>query len=243
MNLEQFAREVDLLSRTEVEKVQLLAFFKFEREGVVDLSLKEIGDIFAQLHLPAPNLSRLAGKLRVSKKFVKGKRRDTVSLHARERAVMKTNFPILTRKSEEVISEDTVIPSALFENTRGFIESLARQINASYEHNIFDGCAVLMRRLLEVLLILSYEHHKIQAAIKNASGDYLMLDRIVADVKNNVTLSLSRNSKSSLDDLRAVGNFAAHKIYYNTRRDDIKKLIVEYRALIEELLYKSGIRK
>lgn len=35
--------------------------------------------------------------------------------------------------------------------------------------NIFDGCAVLMRRLEEVLLILSYAHLKIEAASKDGT--------------------------------------------------------------------------
>jgi len=144
--------------------------------------------------------------------------------------------------SEDVISDDLILPRPLYENTRGFIESLSKQINASYEFNIFDGCAVLMRRLLEILLILSYEHLKIEAAIQDPHGNYLMLERIANDAKSNKVLKLSRDAKSVLDDFRTIGNFSAHKIYYNCRRSDLKKIAVHYRATIEELLYKSGIR-
>jgi len=65
---------------------------------------------------------------------------------------------------------------------------------------------------------------------------------IVNDAKTNSTLNLSRNAKSCLDQFRMLGNFSAHKIYYNCKRDDIGKVALEYRAIFEELLYKSGIR-
>ena len=95
------------------------------------------------------------------------------------------------------MDDGTILPPVLYEKTRGFIESLAKQINRSYEENIFDGCAVLMRRLEEVaLLIMSYEHSKIELAIKDASGNYVMLERIVTDAANNATLGLGRNTRS-----------------------------------------------
>jgi hypothetical protein len=126
---------------------------------------------------------------------------------------------------------------------RGYIESLAKQINAAYENNIFDGRAVLMRRLEEVLLILSYENLGIAAAIRDpTSGTFYILERIVTDAVGNSTLNLSRNSRKSIETFRELGNYSAHKITYICRREYIKEKIDEYRALIDELLHKSGIR-
>lgn len=96
----------------------------------------------------------------------------------------------------------------------GDLGSLAKQINASYEHNIFDGCAVLMRRLEEVLLILSYEHLGIETAIKDASGNYLLLESIVKNAEGNAKLGLSRNAKPSIETIRKLGNYSAHKVIY-----------------------------
>jgi hypothetical protein len=69
-----------------------------------------------------------------------------------------------------------------------------------------------------------------------------MLDSIITNARGNRTLALSRNSKASVDEFRTLGNFSPPKIFYNARRGDIRKHIVEFRALVEELLYKSGIR-
>ncbi|AXC13149.1 hypothetical protein ACPOL_3870 [Acidisarcina polymorpha] len=51
---------------------------------------------------------------------------------------MENKFSGLAEKSQEVMDEGAILPPALYEGTRGFIESVAKQINASYEHNIFD---------------------------------------------------------------------------------------------------------
>lgn len=149
----------------------------------------------------------------------------------------------MTEKTEDIVSDDTILPESLYKGTRGFIEALAKQINASFENNIFDGCAVLMRRLLEVLLILTYEKIGIESEIKQSDGSYMLLNGIVSNATSHKKLGLSRNTKESLEDFRVIGNFSAHKIYYNAKRKDITSISKNYRATIEELLYKSGIIK
>jgi hypothetical protein len=155
---------------------------------------------------------------------------------------LDAQFPQLSERSQEIIDDGTILPEALYGKTRGYIESLAKQINASYEHNIFDGCAVLMRRLEEVLLVLSYEKLGIEASVKDGNGNYLLLEGIVRNAVSNTTLSLSRNSKASVETFRELGNYSAHKITYTCKREYINQEIGEYRALVDELLHKSGLR-
>ncbi len=242
MTLSEFARDADLIEQGELEKVRLLAYYFFTATGSEDFTPAEASEWLKKLNLPGPNRSRLAGRLRQSGSFVRGTRARAFKLHARDLAQLQARFPNIAEPSEEVVSSDTILPHPLYASTRGFIEALAKQINAAYENNIFDGCAVLMRRLLEVLLVLAYDNLNISAAIKNANGDYVTLEVIISDAQGNQTLKLSRNSRSALDDFRTLGNFSAHKIYYNARRSDVRNVILEYRALIEELLYKAGIR-
>jgi hypothetical protein len=139
--------------------------------------------------------------------------------------------------SEEIISNDALLPKTIYAASPTYIVKLADQINASYDNNIFDGCAVLMRRLLEILLIQTYEKLGCEGDIQNSDGNFRMLDGISNDAKTNGTLKLSRNTKKSLDDFKSVGNFAAHKIKYTTRRGDIQSVARDYRGAIEELLY------
>ncbi len=243
MNIKSFCKIVSLGDKTEIDKAYYLAYFICRTEAKDDLTVDELCLYLDKLDFSQPNKARLKGKIQKSKLFIKGKRKDSFRLHSNSVKRIEGEFPEVTEKSEEIIFGDSILPSILFLNTRGFIESLAKQVNACYENNLFDSCAVMMRRLLEVCLILSYEKLGIESDIKDGNGDYKQLNVIVANAKSNLTLALSRNTKACLEDFRAVGNFSAHKIYYNAKKQDIKKVSMDYRAAIEELLYKSGVLK
>lgn len=242
MTLDAFARACSLLGLSELEKVRHLAYYHHKAEGKTEFTLDDVASWFAQLGLARPNTSRLRTRLRESRSFVLGSTGNSHRLHAVDLDELQAAYPGLSSQSEDVTSDDTLLPRPLYEGTRGFIEALARQINASYEYNIFDGCAVLMRRLAEVLLILAYEHSNTESEIQDATGNYVGLEKIIDNARNNATLRLSRNTKGFLDQLRTLGNFAAHKIYFTTRRRDIQGISTEYRAMVEELLYKAGIK-
>lgn len=243
MNFRQFGKHVSLGERPEIDKAVYLGYFISRTEGAEDFTVDELCVYFDKLDFSQPNKARLKGKIKKSNSFIKGKRENSFRMHSNSIRRIEEEFPNISEKSEEIAYGDSILPSSLFANTRGFMESLAKQVNACYENNLFDACAVMMRRLLEVCLILSYEKLGVESEIKDGNGDYKNLNIIVANAKGNSALSLSRNTKACLEDFRAVGNFSAHKIYYNAKRQDIKKVSLEYRAAIEELLYKSGVLK
>lgn len=135
----------------------------------------------------------------------------------------------------------SILPEALFSSLPANVQSLCKQINASYENNLFDCTAVIMRRLLESLLVLSYQKAGIESSIMK--GDYhLTLDKIIKNAEQNAVLGLSSNTKKDMSLFKDLGNYSAHKIWYNCTQGDIKPHILKYRAIIEELMYKSGMK-
>jgi len=244
MTLDRFVESSGLLSLTETDKVCYLAFYFLKTKNLEQFTALDAAKwLRDDLHLATPNTSRLNANLGTSRNTVKGPKSDSFRLHHTLITELQAKFPQLLETSQDVIDDGTVLPKLRYEDTRGYIESLAKQINASYERNIFDGCAVLMRRLVEILMIHSYEHLNIADEIKDSSGNYQMLEAIIDKARSNNKLALSRNSKGCIEEFRKLGNFSAHKVYYNCTRAEIKPVILDYRALIEELLYKSGIRK
>ncbi|MBU2515104.1 hypothetical protein KJ966_27625 [bacterium] len=243
MKLEDYSKYVDLESKKEIDKCLYLGFYLLNINDKTEFSIAELTKCFSTLHFSVPNISRLKKNLQTSRAFIKGKGKSTYKLQAKSISLLSSELPDITHNSEEILSDDIILPESLYIDTRGYITSLAKQINASFENNIFDGCAVLMRRLLEILLILSYEKMAIDQEIKNDDGSYKLLNGIIGNAKTNTVLGLSRNSKDSLEEFRLVGNFSAHKIYYNAKKKDITSIAREYRAAIEELLYKSGLTK
>ena len=148
------------------------------------------------------------------------------------------------KDSNTIVEEGTVLPEGLYERVSSNIQSLCKQINASYENNLFDCAAVIMRRLLENLLVLSYQNAGIDYEIMDKSGCvYLPLDKIIKNAVQNKTLVLSSNSKRDLPFFKDLGNYSAHKIWYNCTKQDIHQHIFKYRVIVEELMYISGVNK
>lgn len=242
MELGDYAEKTALIDATELDKVKLIAFYLLKIKNKKEFTLSEVIEVFDILHLSKPNMSRLKDKIVITKSILKGSD-NNFKLHAKEIRNLELEYPQILHRGESVISEDTIIPTALTSDTRGFIELLARQINACYQFNIFDGCAILMRRLLEILLILTFENLDISDEIRETDNSYVTLENIIKAAKQSKKISLSKDSKATLDIFRELGNYSAHKIYYNARLSDIDQIKLKYRASIEELLYKAGLSK
>lgn len=240
-----FARRSNLQAKTEVEKVFAFAYYSAKTTKQEHFSAKDIMRWFIDASLHQPNMSRLLKSLKASRLVVQDKSSGTFRLHVRAEPQLSEAYDKLLRAEpgEEIVHDDTVLPASVTASTRGYIESLAAQINAAYETNVFDGCAVLMRRLIEVCLVHAFEHSAPTLNIKKPDGQYVDLAEIISHAKASSTLALSKTTRACLDDFRILGNFSAHKIYYNAKRGDIKRVIFEYRAAIEELLYKAGLKK
>lgn len=114
--------------------------------------------------------------------------------------------------SNVIISNSSIIPNELTEGLQRNIKKLCYQINSSYEHNLFDCCAVIMRRLLEILLIETYVTSGLEDEIKLENGYYLNLDKIIDKVDNSKKIRFSATTKKDLKQIKDIGNFSAHKI-------------------------------
>lgn len=121
----------------------------------------------------------------------------------------------------------TILPDSLFNGLQSNIQSLCKQINASYENNLFDCAAVIMRRLLESLLVLCYQNAGIETEIMDKNGNYhISLDKIIKNAKQNKVLALSSNTRNDMPLFKDLGNYSAHKIWYNCTQQDIKPNIL-----------------
>lgn len=202
----------------------------------------QINEYFTASNLPKFNPTYLKEGLRKSAKACKGSAPNLYKPQRKFLDEMAATFPFVIERDEEIIADDVIIPNSLTQNTRGYIVQLSKQINGSYEHNIFDGCAILMRRLLEILLIHSYEHVGKIASITDGDG-FKNLSFIINHTISTKPFPLSKEVVETLDNFRVVGNFSAHKIHYNAKRKDIDNIRLTYRLTVEELLYRSGLKK
>jgi hypothetical protein len=136
-----------------------------------------------------------------------------------------------------------VLLHALVSNTRGYIERVTYQINGCYEKGWFDGCAVMMRRLMETLIIECFEADNIAYKIKDPkTDDFLHLADLINCALKEPSWNLGRNTKRALPNLKSIGDLSAHSRRYNAHREDIDKLIQDFRTVCQELIYLARMK-
>lgn len=137
---------------------------------------------------------------------------------------------------------EQVLPHSVVKGTRGYIEKLVIQINGAYERGWFDACAVMIRRLLETLIIETFEHHKQAATVQNSSGDFLYLKDLITKTLAEPGWNLGRNTKSALPRLKDIGDKSAHSRRFIAHRADIESVIPDLRVVVQELVYLAGLK-
>lgn len=148
-----------------------------------------------------------------------------------------------TPPSETVTSPaEMVFPHALVKKTRDYIEKVAYQINGSYVNGWYDACAVMLRRLIETLIIEAFESHQLEAKIKNDNGDFLYLSELILLTLSEKKWNLSRNARQALPRLKNLGDLSAHNRRYIAHRQDLDKVILDIRCVIQELVYLAKLK-
>ena len=139
--------------------------------------------------------------------------------------------------------DDQVVIFSLVRNSRPYIERVVHQINGAYANGWYDACAVMIRRLVETLIIESFEKHGISDKIKGASGDFLFLRDLITVTLAETSWNLSRNTKQALPRLKDVGDLSAHSRRYIAQRKDIDKLVQDIRVVVQELVTVAELKR
>lgn len=244
MQLYDFIKQNDLTNKKEAEKAKSLCYYHYKESGESVFNMSKISELMVHAGFNTPNTSRLRGDL------IKGKAKTFLSSKTVKGAV--EFIPAVIQELEQtlgqawndtitILSDSELIDEIKFCGKRGYLTKLIQQINSSYKNNCYDACAVLMRRLFEVSLILAYQNLKIDDTIKSKDGRYFLLEGIVSNAKDNPILSLPSRIRNDLDTFREVGNLSAHNITYIAGQKDIDDIKVKYRVMLEELYNKAGL--
>lgn len=244
MKILEFIEKTKLTDKSEKEKAKFLCFFHYKETGESVFSMALISYLFVQCGFNAPNCSRLKNNL------IKGKEKAFINSKEKPTAIefipaifqgLEKEYAVLWEDNITIESNSELIDEQKFTGKRYYLDHLIFQINHSYANNCYDAAAVLMRRLFEVLLVLSYQNYGIEEQIKDKGGNgYVMLEGIIKNAKNNQILKISR-IKKEFDSFRLIGNFSAHNITYIAAKKDIDDVKISYRVMLEELYDKAGL--
>ena len=224
------------------DKAVFLCFYHYRETGETEFDMKGIQKLFSDAGYSKINESR------VKKTIISEKKMRLISgMHSTLEFVpavleeFEVKYGSHWEDTVTVISDSEMIDEVKFCGKRQFLDRLIKQINSTYKNNCYDACAVLLRRVFEVLLVLSYQKLGIDAEIKKPTGEYLMLEGIVSNAKNNRTLNIPTRIANGFDSIRQTGNFSAHNITYTAGKKDIDDIKSNYRLMMEELYNKAGL--
>lgn len=113
----------------------------------------------------------------------------------------------------------------------------------SYQHGLYDGCLVLIRKLIETLIIEIYEKHGISNKIKDGDGNYFYLSDLISSLLSETTWTVGRNSKQAFPGIKKFADLAAHNRRFNAKKSDVDGIKADVRIVIEELVHLAGLTK
>ena len=235
MDVEEFCLRLD---RTELSTVELAIalLWYFDQQGPgARRTAGELTRILRDSGLAEPHSTRL-GLSMVKTKHVQKSGSKHLRLKPTSREAIRSWLAdVLEPDSPDVNQKNGFLPSEVWENTRSYVDQIARQINACFEFELFDGAAVLCRRLVETLLIEAYEACGDPNRIKDSDQNYLMLRDIIADAVNG-GLTLGRDAKRTLPKIKELGDRSAHNRRYTARKPDLDKIESGLRLVVDELI-------
>lgn len=237
VGLEEFIDKIDgfdsLKSSSQIDFFAYYLLIEKKADGFVP---KDIEACFDYLHLnPYSNIytylgSKLKGK---QKKFIK-KNGNKYYLERSFKICLDSLIGVASLPSS-VHSE--LFPIELFDNTRGYLKTIANQTLASYNKGIYDGSSVLTRKLVEILIIECFERYGIENLIKKPDGTFFYLSDLISEFLKEPKWNIGRNAKRGLPNIKKIGDQSAHNRRYIARKPDLDNTKDDLRIVIEELIH------
>lgn len=236
-DLEVFIERIEGFEKLPYSKqIDFFAYFMLIEQKKDGFIAKDIFDCFETLHLspysniPAYLSSKSKGKV---KQFIK----KNGNRYYIERAFKLTiDAKIGIPKLPANVHSD-YFPIELFDKTRGYLKIIANQALASYNSGIYDGCSVLTRKLIEILIIECFERHGKEFLVKRTDGVFLFLSDLIAEFLKEPAWNIGRNAKNGLPKIKNLGDKSAHNRRYIARKQDLDSLKDDIRTVIEELIH------
>jgi hypothetical protein len=152
---------------------------------------------------------------------------------------MKAILIGILEKLDKVEPSEELFPMEIVEGTRSYIEKLAAQANGCYQNNWYDACAVMVRRLVEILIVDCFEGHNLASKTEDGNRDYYGLAQLIDLFLREPAWHVPRPVKKYLPrlaDLKAIGDTAAHGRHLVTKKqieDLAKATAYVFQALVE----------
>ena len=162
MDFKSFTEKTDLCSKTEVEKIRLIAFYLALFENTNEFNLKTTLSMLEAVGCKVSNISRLKNNLRDDRNFKRNCKTDNWILNPKIIKELKIQYQEQLNDKDNIESDSELLDENKFSGKRGYLDKLIAQANNCYKNNCYDACAVMLRRIFEITLILAYRNNNIE---------------------------------------------------------------------------------
>lgn len=242
MKLLDYKQKTGMDQLNEVNKAKYIAFYILKEENLSIFSMSLITDKFEEFGYSKPNSSRLKTNV-IKEKIMKVSKVEKGSLEFIPICYEELNneYGAYWNDFETIISDSELLDENKFCGKRTYLTKLIQQVNFTYGKNCYDACAVLLRRIFEIVLVLCFQNNGIENEISKQDGSHMMLEGITKKAINNKTLNISKRITDKFELFREVGNNSAHSITYTASKKDIDDIKIAYRVMLEDLYNKAGL--
>lgn len=228
--------------KTRLERILLVLYIVKKELSIDNLQSYQIKSILVKVYgepFTDMQISKMLAADEVNVKAYGGKGKTRASFEIMRDGEMLIEKHI--ERNKEVKSEPVkgIGLMTLVQNTRKYIEKPAEQVDGCYDKGWYDASAVMIRRVIETLIIECFEREKISSKIKDAHGNFYMLEKLIDIFLSESVWNVGRNTVRSLPKFKNVGDNAAHNRRWVTNKQDIDNVKDDLRICIQELLFIS----
>jgi hypothetical protein len=245
ISLAEFCEVVKKLERSNAEKALAVLWYHDRQKSDVAMTSGQLTKVLTDYHVGTPNATQLAEAIRKTK--LAGDSKSGFSLKPGSRKVIHDWLPAGIDGMQPAMDHSTgYLSDAVWIGTRGYIESVCKQLNGCFRAAYYDAASVMLRRLMETLVIEAYEHLKRESEIKDGDGNYFMLKHLVERANGRPPhpgLNLGRDAKKNLEDVKALGDKSAHNRRFVAHAPDLVNIQSGVRTAVQELIQIANLKK
>lgn len=229
--MNDFVKEIPNFETLKPSEMISYFFYYLSNENQNSVAPTQIKECFKTLCVPPHSnisayLSSQNGKL-----FLKDKKGQY--------KMTRSNFKSISEKlnsKPEINASNELIDLEIFSHSRGYIEKIAEQMNACYDNALYDGCLVLMRKLIETLIIECFERYGARDEIQGANGNYFYFSDLIVQMEKSTKWSTSRNFNENISIIKNLGDLSAHNRRFLAKKTDIDPKKMSLRQICQELI-------
>ncbi|MFT3788148.1 MAG: hypothetical protein QM770_18590 [Tepidisphaeraceae bacterium] len=244
LSLVDFCMIVARLNKTNAEKAVAVLWYHDRKQPDVMMGAGQLAKLLVDHHVGNPNATALAEA--ITKTRLVNRSRNGFVLRPGSRKVVLAWLPTgIDGLQPEMDHSVGYLSDAVWIGTRGYIESVCRQLNGCFQACFYDAASVMLRRLMETLVIEAYEHLGRRGEIVDANDNPFMFGHLVERANGKQPhrgLNLGRDAKKSLEDVKALGDRSAHNRRFNAKASDLLSIQAGVRTASQELIQIANLQ-